>query len=501
MKFNKLLFTAIAVLSLSSCTTDNNSTNFSSGSVSPDSSQSQWQSSSTGPMGNKKLVFFSVNDTHGSIEEDPANYIAGLAKMRDIIYSDPDYDKSNSIILSSGDMFQGSGLSNLTKGVAMTQIMETFPFDAMAIGNHEFDWGLKNLIEIIKPHHSFPILNSNIYEGDNLLAGTVPSTIVSRGNYKIGIIGSIQSGIESSIAYTQVKNFTIKNDAPLVVAEAEKLKDQGADVVVLATHQGSTSAVRQIASSKLVDAIFLGHTHAVIDNVIDGVPAVEAGSNAKAYTKVILEDREGDFSLVSQEVHQVSRDEIEMAQIAPDIQAIIDDAKADVQPILDEEVVTTDAYFSRYENPSFPNNGSMGRLITQSMYEYGVKTGLTNLVAVHNKGGVRKDFSCSGNVCTMTYGDLYEISPFDNEVRYVQIKGSSLYSAISSHYYYEEIGAIDPEATYNVLTIDYLTTTPGYPLYSEDGGQRPGGNTVYIRDLLKEVLQSKGSIKASDYPF
>lgn len=375
MKIKQLIVIFALTLSLSACTS------------SPTSTPSV--SSSSNHYKSDKIVFYSINDTHGAIEENLSTYVAGIAKLKDIIYHDTDYSKENSVILSSGDMFQGTGLSNLTKGKAMTQIMETFPFDAMAIGNHEFDWGLKNLLENIKNYHSFPILNSNIFEGENLIENTQPSIIVEKGGYKIGIIGSIQSGIESSIAYNQVKNYTIKEDAPLVVSEAEKLKEQGADLVVLSTHQGLTSSVKSMANSGKIDAFFLGHTHAVIDENLNGIPVVEAGANSTAFSKVVFQSEKGILKLKSQEIKQVTKEDISKAKVDGEVQKIIDSANKDVKPILEEKIVRTNGSFSRYQNPSFPNNGSMGQLITKSMFEYGEKIGLENLVAVHNTGGVQ----------------------------------------------------------------------------------------------------------------
>lgn len=88
----------------------------------------------------------------------------GLAKIREYIYNyDKDYNPDYSIFVSAGDMFQGTGVSNLTQGQAMSEIMNSFPFDAMAIGNHEFDWGLKTVLEKNKDIANYKFLSCNIF--------------------------------------------------------------------------------------------------------------------------------------------------------------------------------------------------------------------------------------------------------------------------------------------------------------------------------------------------
>ena len=76
-------------------------------------------------------------------------------------------------------------------------------------------------------------------------------------------------------------------------------------------------------------------------------------------------------------------------------------------------------------------------------------------------------------------------------------------SAITNHFFYpsSENLNIDNNKEYNIVTIDFLTTTPGYPLYEEDGGKYIDGETLYIRDLLSSELKKLNSISTSDYPF
>lgn len=512
---NKFFISLLCLFSLASCNTNlNSSSNISSRSsnstsssiplesISSSSSSSSTSSSST--KENHNLVIYAVNDTHGRIEEDSSSNIMRLAKIREYIYNyDKDYNPDYSIFVSAGDMFQGTGVSNLTQGQAMSEIMNSFPFDAMAIGNHEFDWGLKTVLEKNKDIANYKFLSCNIFdrETNDLVSGLVPSTIVQKGGYKVGIVGSIMAGIDSSISYNQVKDFDIKDDIPLVENEAKKLKEQGADFVIFLTHQGNTSAVKRIVSTGLIDSVILGHTHALIDSVdqIDGknIPILEASNSGKAYSKIIL-NVDG---YVSHEIKTFGKREIKETKLSEETQSIITKYKDSVQTILDEKIVQIDGPFDRYGNSS--NSGNLGMLITKTMYDFAVSKGLTNVIAVHNKGGVRADLIKSSYPDYVTYEDIYSVSPFDNTVRYVTLPGDRVSSAITNHFFYpsSENLNIDNNKEYNIVTIDFLTTTPGYPLYEEDGGKYIDGETLYIRDLLSSELKKLNSISTSDYPF
>ena len=112
------------------------------------------------------LNIISMNDTHGALIETHAT--AGLIKGSTYIESVRKENKKGTILLSAGDMYQGTAVSNMEYGNTMMECMNALKFDAMAVGNHEFDWGE----QIIKNHHdgnkengeaNYPYLACNIF--------------------------------------------------------------------------------------------------------------------------------------------------------------------------------------------------------------------------------------------------------------------------------------------------------------------------------------------------
>ena len=142
--------------------------------------------------------FYSVNDFHGSVL--PNGYEKGLLSYFSFLADEVDRDPEHTIILSAGDMYQGSYESNSNYGALLTETMNAVPFDAMTLGNHEFDYGLDRLYANIE-RANFPMLAGNIvhYYSKESWGKTELSTIVEKGGAKIGIIGMIGEGQTTSI--------------------------------------------------------------------------------------------------------------------------------------------------------------------------------------------------------------------------------------------------------------------------------------------------------------
>ena len=221
--------------------------------------------------------FYNINDLHGKIadgENHPGvdeltTYLKKAKKTND-----------HTVLLSSGDMWQGTSESNLTKGLLTTDWMNSVGFAAMALGNHEYDWGEDPIKENVHLAQ-FPILAINVYDRttNKRVDYCKSSTIVKKGDIKIGIIGAM-GDCYSSISADKVKNVYFKtgNDlTKLVKEESTKLRSQGADYIVMLLHDGfeqsksnSTTSVTArdlksyydvALSDGYVDLVFEGHTH------------------------------------------------------------------------------------------------------------------------------------------------------------------------------------------------------------------------------------------------
>jgi 2',3'-cyclic-nucleotide 2'-phosphodiesterase (5'-nucleotidase family) len=173
----------------------------------------------------------------------------------------------------------------------------------MAIGNHEFDWG----IDIIKNYNNktsevksnFPIISCNIFERatNKPVDWCQPYTIIERAGIKIGIIGAIGSELESSIATSMVAPYEFKDPLPIVKEYVKKLRTElNCQLIVLAIHdntQGTNQTYADLTGEYQIDAIFNGHTHSTYAGDTRGsdgivMPYIQSGSYGSNIGKVVL---------------------------------------------------------------------------------------------------------------------------------------------------------------------------------------------------------------------
>ncbi len=216
---NKRFILAITILLLSSCVNPSGSSSEVSGDTSSNSSHdtsnnsSSDTSSNTGSntsgdtnsdtsshsgsdrptSGTEVVDFYAINDFHGAISPDAYFGEPGLARVATYLKDKKDDKPDNTVIISSGDMYQGSYDAYHNRGRVVTESMNEIGFDSMTIGNHEFDWGTADILDNVG-WADFPLLGANIMEYPNT---SVKSSIgeeyviIERGFLKIGIIGVI----------------------------------------------------------------------------------------------------------------------------------------------------------------------------------------------------------------------------------------------------------------------------------------------------------------------
>ncbi len=214
--------------------------------------------------GNSVLVtldFFALNDLHGKFADTDTQ--PGVDELSTHI-KQTRAKNANTIVLSSGDMWQGSAESNATKGAIVTEWMNEMAFSAMTLGNHEYDWG-EEYIEKNAALAQFPFLAINVYDRqtNRRVDYCQPSVLVEKSGARIGIIGAI-GDCYSSISASFTKDVTFKTGkelSALVQAEAKRLREEeGADYIVYSLHDGESGYDNSL-SNGYVDLVFEGHTH------------------------------------------------------------------------------------------------------------------------------------------------------------------------------------------------------------------------------------------------
>jgi 2',3'-cyclic-nucleotide 2'-phosphodiesterase (5'-nucleotidase family) len=196
------------------------------------------------------LIF--TNDMESAYSPVPAwwredlDRIGGIAELTTLIRNIR-RDEPNVFLFDSGDIFTGA-LSRLTDGALMFEFMITMGYDAMAIGNHEFDYG-EAILEWQKNRAPFPVLAANLDYKDTDHPFAQKHTIIERGGIRLGVVGILgQDAASTAIAPNHIDELDVSDPAEAVRLSVEELRDD-VDLIVLLTHQGHTAPMQTDAEA------------------------------------------------------------------------------------------------------------------------------------------------------------------------------------------------------------------------------------------------------------
>ena len=174
----------------------------------------------------------------------------------------------NAVLVDGGDQFQGSLFYNWYKGKATAEIMNVLGYDAMTVGNHEFDDGpevLRGFMDAV----GFPVLMSNAdVSAEPALAGALmPSTVIERGGHRYGLIGL--APVNTPELSSPGPNIRFIDPAEAVRSEIVKFSDQGIDRIIVLSHSGHGTDQRIAAMVDGIDVIVGGHSNTLLSNTSD----------------------------------------------------------------------------------------------------------------------------------------------------------------------------------------------------------------------------------------
>jgi 2',3'-cyclic-nucleotide 2'-phosphodiesterase (5'-nucleotidase family) len=375
-----------------------------------------------GAASGRFLRIIGTNDFHGALEpraDSAGVQLGGGAHMAAAIRAAAAEcaPRCEVLLLDGGDMFQGTPASNTAYGLPVVELFNELGYAAAALGNHEFDWGIDTLRARMRDAR-FNVLGANVRYADGRDVEWIPNdTIVTRGRARIGIIGLSTQQTPTTTRPQNVAHLRFADPAPVVDAHARSLRARGATHVVVVGHVGGRCAATcdgevfdlARALTEPVDAIVSGHSHTLLDTTVKGIPVVQARSRGQSIEVVDL-PLEGSAPARG-EVRPVLT-----AQITPDpaAAAIVARWTARVAGEFSRPVATLAERLSRAGAQH-----SLGNLIADAQ-----RAAAGTDVAVMNSGGIRADLD-SGVV---TYGELFEVQPFDNTLVRVTMRGSDLRS-------------------------------------------------------------------------
>jgi 5'-nucleotidase len=416
--------------------------------------------SDTTPVAPKQARHISVigtNDLHGHLEMLPifGGYLDILRQKEQAF-----------VLIDGGDMFQGTLASNMQEGLPIVEAYNQLGYHAVAIGNHEFDFGPvgsdttvqgagqdpRGALKKLAKAADFPFLGANILEGEVpapiAWSNVSPTAMTSVAGVRIGIIGI---STFDTPRVTLAANFVGLQMAPLadtIDEYAADLRSQGADVVIVAAHAGGKCTdfsdhtdlssclpeeeIYQVANQlepKRVDVIVAGHTHQGMAHEINGIAIIESFARGHAFGRIdlVVDDK----GVHLQKIHAPRSLCADAKTHGPGC----DPGRYEDKPVVANEEIAkiaaeaaqlTEEIRSQYlgidlKEPilrSRTEESPLGNLFVDLMLAAQPEA----QIAITNGGSLRADLP----IGPLNYGSLFEAMPFDNRFARFPMSGEQL---------------------------------------------------------------------------
>jgi 2',3'-cyclic-nucleotide 2'-phosphodiesterase (5'-nucleotidase family) len=483
------------------------------------------------PVAKSAIVdILSFNDFHGSLAEDPKGKNPGIAKL--VAYAKAQIAaQPNTIIVSGGDLYQGSALSNLTYGKPVNEILKLLNVRLSALGNHEFDWGADRIAGWQRDS-GMTFLASNVYDRTTgkPVAWAKPYAFQTVGGHSIAFIGLATMETAYKVKADAIKDIEFRDPAKsaetwIDFLDAGNAPEGRPELIVALTHlpsqQGKNPGV--VEGMKELDeldalckvpglaAVITAHSHNLVSGLDNGIPVVQASYDGRALARLSIAFKDDGSCSITPSVLEFYKTK---DRITPDAQtvAIYNRYNDQLKPILGETLATATAEITH--NAATENLTPLGKLVCDMLQ----KAAGTQVV-IMNGGGLRRGLAAG----PVTVGDLYELMPFDNTMVTCELSGADLKKAIDHGIDSSDIergqftGLVvtwDPNAAYGSKVVS-MTLPDGTPIADDkyytvatNDFQFSGGDkyTVFskarkardsyipIRDLLTKGFKDAGTV-------
>lgn len=405
---------------------------------------------------NQEIVILHTNDLHG---ESLARIATIVAELREV---HPDL-----LLVDAGDLFSGTPVSGVFKGEAEQTAVLALSFDALAVGNHDFDFGQDTLKSSLQA--GVPWVAANILQEDQ--SPLVPPFLIKKVRDVRVLIVGLTTTATPRMAFPKDVEGLFFADPVSTLECILALTNSSYDICIVLSHLGYGEDLLLAQRVPDITAIIGGHSHTVLRNPvrIGNTLIIQTGSSARYLGKIVIRVEEG---------FRAQGELLEVQATTPPHPAfaLIDDYYGAALAVEMNQVIGS-------TSRGFTKNG-MGLLLNQALLNFSGAD-----AAIYNAGGIRAGLPRG----PITKGDVFAVEPFGNEVVVVTLTGPGFAELLEiksrrSGDFYEGPRLIDLERSYRVVTSDFLTSEgSNYPMLAQ-------GEVVHlgyqIRAVLQEYLQN-----------
>ncbi|MGK7752285.1 MULTISPECIES: bifunctional metallophosphatase/5'-nucleotidase [unclassified Roseovarius] len=372
------------------------------------------------------------NSTCAPEDNDAGECFGGSARLATAI-EQARADAPNPVLFDGGDQFQGTLFYNYYKGKLAAEMMNRLGYDAMTVGNHEFDDGpevLRGFMDAVE----FPVLMSNAdISREALLKDVVQkSTVIERGGEKIGLIGLTPQDTDELASPGPNVIFTDPVDA--VQHEVDRLTEQGINKIIVLSHSGYGVDQRVAEATTGVDVIVGGHSNTYLANddpdAAGPYPTMVGNTaivQAYAYGKFL-----GRLDVVFNDAGEVTSATgnplIMDAAVSEDAEVVsrIQEAAKPLDEIRNKVVAEATDAINGDRDACRAGECAMGNAVAEAMLARVADQGVQ--IALMNGGGVRASIDAGA----VTMGEVLTVLPFQNTLSTFRIDGATLKEALEN---------------------------------------------------------------------
>ena len=393
--------------------------------------------------GTYELKIFETTDIHGSLFDikDGEVYYS-MAYISDKVNDYRNEDNSNVILLDSGDLYQGNSYSTLLQGESIAAMLDVMEYDAVSVGNHEFDWGIETVVDSDGTIRSYdivsyegkgdtPVINSNIINNDEALF--YPYVILEKAAFSkegssipvsVAVIG-VADEYSSSIMDSRFRALGYVVDSDIKKSEelAETLRrEMKCDAVIALVHSDAEVFAKRLSDDSQFDIVIGGHSHIFkAGRAKNGIVYIEGGSNAKGYADAMLNFIVEEGQIARVDVTDASAVEIRDRSVLilnedntedfdPRLIELSNSAIEKNKGFLNEPIGVIDVSLTKAPIGNNKLSSVLGNFITHyTALAVDAEIGITN------NGGLRKEVIVEDEY-TLTVGDIFDICPFGNTI-------------------------------------------------------------------------------------
>ena len=468
------------------------------------------------------ITILQFSDFHGAVDNATSSKNPGMDKFAAVVkeYTNQTAENNTYIVVSGGDNYQGTAMSNLTHGKVINEMMKALDVTYSAIGNHEYDWGDGYFAEW-ETDSGMEYLAANVVvkETGEIVDYADPYAIYEANGKKIGFIGIATPDTVNSVLYENIEHLDFLEPVE-VVTKYEKIlrEEEQCDAVIVLSHLPAqqeedgtiTGEAADLANAvDGIDGILSGHSHNYVSGEVNGIPILQPINNGRGLSVLTLTFKGEELS-VEYDVRDFVP-EVETLSSDEEVKAIYDKYNEELKPILSEVIAEQPMEFVHDSSVADTDLGQYSdKLITEIA---------GTQIAFTNGGGIRASLEAG----ELTIGDMYTVFPFDNTIVTMEMTGAHIkevlehglnpdnevgmiqyYGLIATVDTTKEVGErvvsitlldgteLDMDGTYTVATNNFLATDGDGFVFSTASNIKDTNKT--IRDAMIEHIKELGVV-------